>query len=75
MIKKAGIIIFMILVGILITQHLEEVEAFFDSLGKFFEYLDSMPPLYQYLLFLGIIVGVLILYRGGALHRRGRWPF
>ncbi|MGD2249246.1 MAG: hypothetical protein PVF58_12640 [Candidatus Methanofastidiosia archaeon] len=73
MIKKAGVIIFIILVGILITQHLEKFKEFFNSIDKFLEYLDSMPPSYQYLLFLGIIVGVLILYLGGALPHRGRW--
>jgi hypothetical protein len=65
-----GIIIFIVLVGIVILQHLEEVEAFFDSLGIFFELLDSMPLLYQCLLFLNIILGVIILYLGGALRRR-----
>jgi hypothetical protein len=73
MIKKAGVVIFITLVGILIIQHLEKVEEFFNSLGKFFDYLDSMPPSYQYLLLLGIIVGLLVLYLGGALPHRGRW--
>jgi uncharacterized protein involved in cysteine biosynthesis len=73
MIKKAGVVIFVILVGILITQYLEKVKEFFNSIDKFLEYLNSMPLSSQYLLFLVIIVGLLILYLGGALPHRGRW--
>jgi uncharacterized membrane protein YidH (DUF202 family) len=77
MVKKEveTIIIFIVVIGIIkiILDNLDDVERVFDILGGFFIPLENMPPLYQYVLIIGIAVTVLILYLGGALTRRGRW--
>ncbi|MBU7018428.1 MAG: hypothetical protein HXS44_13035 [Theionarchaea archaeon] len=69
------IIIIIILIGIIkiILDNLDDVEGFFDILGRFFIRLENMPSLYQYVLIIGIVVIILILYVGGTLTRRGRW--
>lgn len=58
---------------ILIRKGIESVKSFFTILDRFLIYLGDMPALYQGLLTLGIMVGLLILYLGGALTRYGRY--